>query len=121
MPQGRATQNDWGKLIVVITTTNSKRFTHFNSIVLLKSADMSNVYQHSTVQCLTAVAQHHGVAALPERLIHDFALAAEEPASRLVVRMATELGFKAEAVKLSWQDLVALVGDPQAPAPMADV
>ena len=71
---------------------------------------MSNVYQHSTVQCLTAVAQHHGVAALPERLIHDFALAAEEPTSRLVVRMATELGFKAEAVTLSWQDLTALEG-----------
>ena len=71
---------------------------------------MSAAYPHSTVQCLTALAQHHGVAALPERLVHDFALDASEPDSRLVVRMATELGFKAQAVRLSWEDLTALEG-----------
>ena len=71
---------------------------------------MPVTYPHSTVQCLTALAQHHGVAALPERLIHDFALEAVEPDSKLVVRMATELGFKAQAVSLRWDELTALEG-----------
>ena len=71
---------------------------------------MKAPYPHSTVQCLTAVAQHHGVAALPERLIHDFALEAREPESRLAVRMATELGFKAQTVSLTWASLTALDG-----------
>ena len=71
---------------------------------------MKAPYPHSTVQCLTAVAQHHGVAALPERLIHDFALEAREPESRLAVRMATELGFKAQTVSLTWSSLTALDG-----------
>ncbi len=67
-------------------------------------------YAHSSVQCLTAVAQHHGIAALPERLIHDFVLDASEPATRLLLRMATELGLKAKSVTLSWQALTALEG-----------
>ena len=69
---------------------------------------MSSEYSHATIQCLTAIAQHHGIQALPERLIHEYALDAAEPDDKLLLRMATELGFKAKLVSCSWNELVEL-------------
>ena len=63
---------------------------------------MANKFSHTIVQCLTAIAQHHGLQINPERLIHEYALADEEPALPLVLRMATEMGLKAREEKLSW-------------------
>ncbi len=71
---------------------------------------MSVASNHSTVQCLSAVAQHHGIAALPERLVHEFVLDASEPSTRLLLRMADALGLKAQARHLDWAALTALDG-----------
>ena len=60
------------------------------------------MFAHSAVQCLTAIAQHHGIPTLPERLVHDYVLESEEPPTRLLIRMATELGLKAQAKTLRW-------------------
>lgn len=62
-------------------------------------------YPHTVVQCLSAIAQHHGLPINPERLIHDYALADEEPATLLLLRMATEIGLKAREERLSWDAL----------------
>ena len=69
---------------------------------------MTPEYRHSTLQCLTAIAQHHGIQALPERLVHEYALDASEPDDRLLLRMATDLGFKAQRVDSSWTELIEL-------------
>lgn len=71
---------------------------------------MSEAFPHSVVQCLAAVAQHHGIRVNPERLIHDFALADEEPTAPLALRMATDIGLKARDKKLGWKALVAQQG-----------
>ena len=71
---------------------------------------MSAASNHSTVQCLSAVAQHHGIAALPERPVHEFVLDASEPSTRLLLRMADALGLKAQARNLDWAALTALDG-----------
>ncbi len=71
---------------------------------------MAEKFSHSVVQCLAAIAQHQGIRVNPERLIHDFALADEEPAPNLIVRMATDIGMKARADKLSWGKLVVQQG-----------
>ena len=68
------------------------------------------MFAHSAVQCLTAIAQHHGIPTLPERLVHDYVLESEEPPTRLLIRMATELGLKAQAKTLHWADLAHLEG-----------
>jgi subfamily B ATP-binding cassette protein HlyB/CyaB len=68
------------------------------------------VFPHSAVQCLTAIAQHYGIPALPERLIHDYALTEAEPETKLLIRMASELGLKARARTLAWNDLAELEG-----------
>ena len=71
---------------------------------------MANKFPHTVVQCLSAIAQHHGLPVNPERLIHDYALADEEPAAALLLRMAAEIGLKAKAVKLSWDGIFAQTG-----------
>ncbi len=65
---------------------------------------------HTVVQCLSAVAQHHGLQINPERLIHDYSLGEEEPGVALIERMATEIGLKAKAETMNWQGLVAQEG-----------
>ena len=71
---------------------------------------MSEKFPHTVVQCLTAIAQHHGLQINPERLVHEYALADEEPAPALLLRMATEIGLKARDDKLSWEGLFAQEG-----------
>ena len=71
---------------------------------------MGDKFPHTLVQCLTAIAQHHGLQINPERLIHEFALTDEEPAPSLLLRMATEIGLKAKDEKLSWEGLFSQTG-----------
>lgn len=71
---------------------------------------MEPTFPHTAVQCLTAIAQHHGLQVNPERLIHDYALGAEEPSEALFLRMAAGLGLKVKAERLTWEALAALTG-----------
>jgi len=71
---------------------------------------MEKKFPHSTVQCLAAIAQHHRLAINPERLIEDYALVAQEPSVATVLRIATDIGLKAKADKLSWEGLLAQEG-----------
>lgn len=64
----------------------------------------------SVVQCLTAIAQHHGLQVNPERLIEEYALPDEEPRPALVIRMAAGIGLKGKLTKLSWKGLFAQEG-----------
>ena len=71
---------------------------------------MAEVFQHTLIQCLTAVAQHHGLQISPERLISEHALGNEEPGDLAVVRIAEEVGLKAKSDNLSWEGLLAQGG-----------
>jgi subfamily B ATP-binding cassette protein HlyB/CyaB len=72
--------------------------------------EMTDTYSHSVVQCLAAIAQHHGIRISPERLIHDFALTDQEPTTALALRMASDIGLKAREVRLTWDQLMAQQG-----------
>ena len=71
---------------------------------------MSDKFPHTIVQCLAAIAQHHGLPVNPERLIHDYALDDAEPEESLILRVANEIGFKAKAEKLTWEGIFAQQG-----------
>jgi ATP-binding cassette subfamily B protein len=71
---------------------------------------LSQAFPHTAVQCLAAVAQHHGVQVNPERLIHEHALAAEEPQPARLARMATDIGLKARVARLDWAGLLSQQG-----------
>ena len=66
---------------------------------------MSSSHQ-TFVQCLTAVAQHHGLQVNPERIITEYALRQEEPGDLLLMRIAADIGMKSKVMKLSWQALL---------------
>ena len=71
---------------------------------------MHDKYPHTAIQCLTAIAQHHGLQINPERLIDDYALRAEEPSAGALLRIASEIGLKAKADQLTWSRLLAQGG-----------
>ena len=71
---------------------------------------MQDKFPHTAVQCLTAIAQHHGLQINPERLIDEYALRAEEPGNGVLLRMASEIGLKAKVDKLTWSRLLAQGG-----------
>ena len=71
---------------------------------------MAEVFQHTLIQCLTAVAQHHGLQISPERLISEHALGSEEPGDLAVIRIAEDIGLKAKSDHLSWEGLLAQGG-----------
>ncbi|HEX7986851.1 MAG TPA: peptidase domain-containing ABC transporter [Duganella sp.] len=67
-------------------------------------------FPHTAIQCLTAIAQHHGLQINPERLIDDYALRAEEPGDGALLRIAADIGLKAKKDKLNWTRLMAQGG-----------
>jgi ATP-binding cassette subfamily B protein len=71
---------------------------------------MPDKYSHTSIQCLTAIAQHHGLQINPEWLIQEYALGEEEPGPALLARISAEIGMKAKTDKLSWERLLAQDG-----------
>jgi len=71
---------------------------------------MSAVFAHTGIQCLTAIAQHHGLHVNPERLISEYAVGEAEPGPLVMLRMAGDIGLKAEVQALSWEGLLAQTG-----------
>jgi len=71
---------------------------------------MANKFPHTIIQCLSAIAQHHGLQINPERLIHEYSLADEEPELPLILRMANEIGLKARGESISWDSFFAQEG-----------
>ena len=71
---------------------------------------MQDKFPHTAIQCLTAIAQHHGLQINPERLIDEYALRAEEPGNSLLLRIASDIGLKAKVDRLSWERLQAQEG-----------
>jgi ATP-binding cassette subfamily B protein len=71
---------------------------------------MAEKFPHTTLQCLTAIAQHHGLQVNPERLIHDYALSAEEPSSPMLLGMASSIGLKAKLRQLTVDKLLGQKG-----------
>ena len=59
--------------------------------------------QHTSLQCLSLVARHHGVDVSADRLVHDYSLEDEEPSLNRVMRIAKDTGFKTRFVRLTWK------------------
>src|SRR6476469_3066249 len=81
---------------------------------------MTDKFPHTAIQCVSAIAQHHGLQINPERLIDDYALKAEEPSTALLLRMTADIGLKSRASTLTWEDLLAQGGAMPLMARLAD-
>jgi subfamily B ATP-binding cassette protein HlyB/CyaB len=71
---------------------------------------MQEKFPHTVIQCITAIAQHHGLQVNPERLIDDYALQSEEPRNALLMTICGDIGLKAKVDKLNWETLVGQTG-----------
>jgi ATP-binding cassette subfamily B protein len=61
---------------------------------------------HTSLQCLAAIARHHGIDLSPERLQHEYAVGVEAPSPRLLARIAKDAGLRAKRTHLSWRELL---------------
>ena len=59
----------------------------------------------TAIQCLAAIANHHGIDTTPEGLLHRYALDSGVPDRRRLLRIAKDIGLKAKLATLSWKDL----------------
>ena len=62
----------------------------------------------TAVQCLAAVARHHGLSVVAESLVHEHNLGTEEPSVPAVLRMAEANRLKSQAQQMDWDGLFAL-------------
>src|SRR4051812_27312032 len=67
----------------------------------------NSVCSHTGIQCLVALARHHGSDLSAGRLVHEHALTNEPDAAHLAV-IAESVGLKARAVTFKWRDLAGL-------------
>ncbi len=61
--------------------------------------------QHTSLQCLSLVARHHGIDVSADRLIHDYSLKDEAPNLNRVLRISKDIGLKTKHVRLTWKHL----------------
>jgi ATP-binding cassette, subfamily B, bacterial HlyB/CyaB len=70
---------------------------------------------HTGIQCLVALARHHGCDLNVSRLVHDHALDSEPDAGHLAA-IAEGAGLKARFAILKWRELASL--EDAFPAPL---
>ncbi|MBL8481325.1 MAG: peptidase domain-containing ABC transporter [Rhodocyclaceae bacterium] len=66
--------------------------------------------RNTAIECLAAVAQHHGISVAVERLLHEHALEAGETPTAKLLTVARAVGLKARTVQFSWDELVSCQG-----------
>lgn len=64
----------------------------------------------TAIQCLAAVAQHHGITISPEKLSYDYAFEHREPSIQQFIRMANDNSLRAHHENIDWAGLLSLKG-----------
>src|SRR5437763_12986619 len=62
----------------------------------------------TALQCLVAVARHHGIDLSADRIKHDHALKPDDDVRRLLPKIARDCGMRTRSLRLRWKDLARL-------------
>src|SRR5215472_7593564 len=62
----------------------------------------------TALQCLTAVARHHGIDLSIDRIKHDYALQPGDDITRLLPKIARNGGMRTRELRVGWDDLPRL-------------
>src|SRR5215471_8439996 len=62
----------------------------------------------TALQCLTAVARHHGIDLSVDRIKHDYALQPGDDVTGILPKIARNCGMRTREVKVGWKDLPRL-------------
>ena len=69
---------------------------------------MEAVANDTALQCLVAVARHHGIDLSVDRIRHDYALQPEDEVNRLLPKIARSSGMRVRKLRIGWKDLARL-------------
>src|SRR4051812_24019274 len=69
---------------------------------------MEAVVNDTALQCLVAVARHHGIDLSVDRIRHDYALQPEDEVNRLLPKIARSSGMRVRKLRIGWKDLARL-------------
>ena len=64
--------------------------------------------RHTALYCLTAIVKHYGGDTDVSRLLHEYAISEDEPARRLLRKMADDLEFSSKSIRVNWKKLEGL-------------
>ena len=95
-----------GKAIMVASSQVRERAG--NAVILFRSLQEVDSKEQSGLFCLCAVANHHNINMDIRRVMHDFAVGAEEPRPALLRAIADSYELKSRTVKLKWEKLLRL-------------
>ena len=76
--------------------------------VIFRNLQEVDACQQSALFSLCSIARHHNVSMDIRRVMHDYAIDAEEPREALLLEIAREHEFKVRRVKYGWEKLISL-------------
>ena len=97
-----------GKMIFLTRPQLTSAWNGEAIFIKIELAGCSTDGRHTTLYCLSAIVKHHGGDTDVSRLIHEYAISEDEPARRLIRKMADDLEYATKMVKLSWKKLAGL-------------
>lgn len=97
-----------GKMIFLTRPQLTSAWNGEAIFIKIELAGCSTDGRHTTLYCLSAIVKHHGGDTDVSRLLHEYAISEEEPARRLIRKMADDLDFATKTVKVSWKKLAGL-------------
>src|SRR4051794_5196394 len=69
---------------------------------------MEGAALETALQCLVAVARHHGIDLSIDRIKHDYALKPDDDIARLLPNIARGCGLRTRKRQIGWDDLARL-------------
>lgn len=97
-----------GKLIFLTREQLAGAWEGASIFIKIEMAGCSVDGRHTALYCLTAIVKHYGGDTDVSRLLHEYAISEDEPARRLLRKMADDLEFSSKSIRVNWKKLEGL-------------
>ena len=97
-----------GKLIFLTREQLAGAWEGASIFIKIEMAGCSVDGRHTALYCLTAIVKHYGGDTDVSRLLHEYAISEDEPARRLLRKMADDLEFSSKSIRVNWKKLERL-------------
>ena len=94
-----------GKMIFLTRDQLSSAWGGNAIFIKIELAGCSADGRHTALYCLSAIVKHHGGDTDVGRLLHDYAISEDEPARRLLRKMADDQDFGTKIIRVTWKKL----------------
>src|SRR5262245_34983132 len=98
-----------GLVLVWITRTRPRDFRAIKGDAASHHGNnMEGSSLETALQCLVAIARHHGIDLSADRIKHDYALKPNDDITRLLPKIARSSGMRSRKLQVGWKDLQRL-------------